>query len=79
VRAVRERAGVTAELGDSLGSVRHLFTHRDLRLEVVALTRESGSPPRARRAEARFCGAAELAGLPLSKLTKKALALGRPM
>ncbi len=79
LRAVRQRAGVTASLGDSLGKVRHLFTHRDLSLEVVALTHERGAPPRAGRAEARFCAAPDLDELPLSKLTKKALALRRPM
>ena len=77
VAEVRARTGLVVAAGAVLGRVRHLFTHQDLRLEVVALEARGGRL--ARRREARFCGAAELEGLPLSKLMKKALALRRPM
>jgi hypothetical protein len=46
---------------------------------VRALERARGRITRNVRAEARFCSAAELERLPLSKLAKKALALRRPM
>jgi len=77
VAAVRARTGLTVAAGAELGRVRHLFTHRDLRLEVVTLEPRGGRLARGR--EARFCGAAELEALPLSRLMKKALALRRPI
>jgi A/G-specific adenine glycosylase len=79
VAELRTRSGVSAEPGPSLGSVRHRFTHRDLSLEVLALVDRGGRLSRAARAQARFCAAADLEALALSKLTKKALALQRPM
>jgi len=77
VAAVHERTGLAVATGAALGRVRHLFTHRDLRLEVVALEARGGRLARGR--DARFCSAAELEALPLAKLMKKALALRRPM
>jgi A/G-specific adenine glycosylase len=77
VAAVRERSGLAAAPGPGLGQVRHLFTHRDLRLELYGLEDRGGRL--ARRPDARFCGPAELEALPLSRLMKKALALARPM
>jgi adenine-specific DNA glycosylase len=65
-------------LGESLGQLRHQFTHRDLALEVVALADRGGRLARG-AADARFCGPAELEALALSALAKKALALRRPM
>jgi A/G-specific adenine glycosylase len=79
VAALRERTGLRAAVGPSLGRLRHQFTHRDLALEVVSLEYRTGRLSRGARAEARFCAAADLERLPLSKLTKKALALRRPM
>jgi A/G-specific adenine glycosylase len=79
VAALRERTGIRTAPGGVLGQVRHRFTHRDLRLEVMRLTDSGGRLRPAVRREARFCGAAELARLPLSALAKKALALRRPM
>jgi A/G-specific adenine glycosylase len=77
--ALRARTGITAKAGPALGRLRHQLTHRDLRLEVVALGDLRGRISARARAEARFCGPAELERLPLSSLTKKALALRRPM
>jgi A/G-specific adenine glycosylase len=79
VAALRERTGLRAAVAESLGRLRHQFTHRDLALEVVALEYRGGRLSRAARAGARFCGAADLGRLPLSKLTVKALALREPM
>jgi A/G-specific adenine glycosylase len=79
VAALRERTGLRAAVGPSLGRLRHQFTHRDLSLEVVSLECPTGRLSRGTRREARFCGRADLERLPLSKLTKKALALQRPM
>jgi len=79
VAALRARTGVVTSVGPSLGRLRHQFTHRDLALEVLHLDHQGGRLSRGGRAEARFCSAADLERLPLSKLTKKALALRRPM
>jgi A/G-specific adenine glycosylase len=79
VTALAERAGLAVEVGDTLGGVRHLFTHRDLSLELYALYDRGGRIPAAARPEARFCGAEALAALPLSRLMNKALALARPI
>jgi A/G-specific adenine glycosylase len=79
VAALRARTGMATSIGPSLGLLRHQFTHRDLALEVVRLENAGGRLARAARAEARFCSAADLERLPLSKLTKKALALRSPM
>ena len=79
VAALRERTGLGTAVGPSLGRLRHQFTHRDLALEVVSLEYRTGRLSRGARGEARFCAAADLERLPLSKLTKKALALHRPM
>ena len=77
--ALRARTGITAKVGPSLGRLRHQLTHRDLRLEIVALGDSRGRVSARVQAEARFCGPAELERLPLSSLTKKALAFRRPM
>jgi A/G-specific adenine glycosylase len=79
VAALRERTGVRTAIGPSLGRVRHQFTHRDLALEVLRLDDAGGRLSRAAKPDARFCSAADLERLPLSKLTKKALALRSPM
>jgi len=79
LREVFERTGVRASRGPSLGRLRHQFTHRDLALEVVRLEDAGGRLARGARAAARFCSAADLERLPLSRLAKKALALHRPM
>jgi A/G-specific adenine glycosylase len=71
------RAGLDVATGAALGQVRHLFTHRDLRLALFALDDRGGRL--ARSPDARFASPAELDALPLSRLMKKALALARPM
>jgi A/G-specific adenine glycosylase len=77
VELVRERSGLRVEPAATLGEIRHLFSHIDLRLEVVRLDDRGGRlAPRA-RAEARLCDADALAELPLSRLMKKALAVSR--
>jgi len=76
---LERRTGISAHAGAPLGQLRHQLTHRDLRLEVWALEDRGGRLRPSARAEARFCGGAELADLPLSALAKKALALARPM
>ena len=75
--AVRARTGLEVAAGSRLGQVRHLFTHRDLRLELYALEDRGGRL--ARSPDARFCSPADLEALPLSRLMKKTLALARPM
>ncbi|MFI5315280.1 MAG: A/G-specific adenine glycosylase [Myxococcota bacterium] len=77
--ALLERTGIRAAVGESLGRLRHQFTHRDLSLEVMALEYRAGRLSRAGRAGVRFCTAPDLERLPLSTLTRKALALRSPM
>jgi len=78
IELVRDRTGLGVEIGDAFGRIRHQFTHLDLTLEIVRLEDRGGRlAPRA-GTEARLCGPEELALLPLSRLMKKALALGRP-
>ena len=77
VGLLRERTGLRTEPGEALGEIRHRFSHIDLTLEVLRLDDRGGRlAPRA-RTDSRFCGADELAELPLSRLMKKALAVSR--
>jgi A/G-specific adenine glycosylase len=69
---VRERFGIRARPGPSIGSVRHLFSHRRLTLRVVELRYRSGRPTRGR---ARWCTSEDLPRLPLSALARKSLPL----
>jgi len=78
VELVRERAGIAVAPGAALGSVRHAFSHIDLRLELVALEDRGGRLATRARADAKLCGKADAARLPLSALMKKVLALSRP-
>ena len=66
--------------GPSLGRLRHQFTHRDLALEVVRLD-DAGGRLAARRPRrgALLLGAPTSSGCRSRALTKKALALRRPM
>jgi A/G-specific adenine glycosylase len=75
VERVRARTGLETAPGSPLGGLRHVFTHRALELEIVALEPRGGRFAPAEPAEARLCTAGELADLPLSRLMKKALAL----
>ena len=75
---VRERTGLGVRVGLPLGSLEHGFTHRSLTLQLVRLELEPGQSSRLRAEDARWCTAADLESLPLSRLTRKALALARP-
>lgn len=78
VALIRERTGLCVSLSSSLGTIRHLFTHLDLTLEVLSLEDLGGRISGRFAPDARFCGADDLADLPLSRLMRKALALSRP-
>ena len=74
--SLRERTGLETRTARALGTLRHLFSHRALTLEIVELERvggrfRSGSEP------LRFCATEELEALPLSTLMKRALAVVR--
>jgi A/G-specific adenine glycosylase len=74
-RALRERIGLAPARVTRVGEVEHGFTHRTLRLHVF---RAEAKPGRVRRRELdahRWLAPAALAGLPLSAVAKKALAL----
>ncbi len=75
VELVRDRSGIEAAAGASIGRVRHLFTHLDLTLDLIRLDDRGGRLSARARADARLCGPDELALLPLSRLMKKALAI----
>jgi A/G-specific adenine glycosylase len=78
VAEVRARTGLRVQVGLPLGAVLHGFTHRSLTLSLVQLGLEPGRVPRLQSADARWCRTADLESLPLSRLTRKALALARP-
>jgi A/G-specific adenine glycosylase len=75
VASIRERTGLETRVEERLGSVEHAFTHRRLELEVLRLARRGGRLRAGDGVEARWCGPAERERLPLSKLTRKTLAL----
>jgi A/G-specific adenine glycosylase len=77
VAHVRARAGLESAPGAALGGLRHVFTHRTLELDLVALEDRGGRIPGGARTEARLCTPGEIEDLPLSRLMKKALALAR--
>jgi A/G-specific adenine glycosylase len=77
VAAVRERTGLRVRAGLPLGTVLHGFTHRSLTLALVRLELEPRQAGRLEVPDARWCGADDLEELPLSRLTRKALALAR--
>jgi A/G-specific adenine glycosylase len=74
-QAIARRTGIVTRVGARVGTVRHAFTHRALTLEVVRLHRTRGRREPPDLSSARWCSAAELADVPLSKLTRKTLAL----
>ena len=78
VEMLRERTDLRTRVGDPLGRVRHLFSHRALTLSVVRLERLGGRLPGSAAGEARWLLREELARLPLSVLMRKALALAVP-
>jgi A/G-specific adenine glycosylase len=74
-RAIAQRTGIVTRVGERIGTVRHAFTHRTLTLDVVRLHRTRGRRDPPDLSSARWCGAAELGDVPLSRLTRKTLAL----
>lgn len=77
-RVLHECSGLTPRRLEALGVVRHVFTHRTLRLHVF---RASAPPGRVRRSgfdAHRWCARSALPGLPLSALARKSLALALP-
>lgn len=72
--SVAERTGLEIRPGRELGQVRHVFTHRDLRLRVISLEAR-GRTRRDASDQLRWCSPAELDELPLSRLMQKVFAL----
>ncbi len=70
----RERVGVTIEVGERLGEVEHIFTHRKLRLVVHGIEVTEGEPAARGYPELRWVDHASVSSLPLSRLTQKVLA-----
>lgn len=77
VEAVHERTGIRVRAGRMLGGLRHVFSHRTLDLSLVELHREGGRLRAGIVDSVRFCTPDECTGLPLSALSRKALALVR--
>ena len=72
---LRERMGLEVRGVEEIGSVRHVFTHRSLRLDVF---RAEARPGRVRRAgydAHRWLSEGALGGLPMSAVARKALDL----
>jgi 8-oxo-dGTP pyrophosphatase MutT (NUDIX family) len=74
-RALREGIGLAPHRAEPLGLVTHGFTHRTLSLHVFRATAPAGRVRRRGFDAHRWLPRAALAGLPLSALAKKALAL----
>jgi A/G-specific adenine glycosylase len=74
VAAVQEHTGLRVRAASELGHVRHVFTHRDLRLRVISLEAR-GRARRSAGEQLRWCSPASLQELPLSRLMQKVLAL----
>lgn len=72
--ALAERFGGAWRLGAPLARLRHGITFRALRVEVVAARLEGGDALAERAGEAGWFGAAAAAALPLTGVTRKALA-----
>ena len=81
-RALAERAGLRASAGRHVATVRHVFSHRKLTLEVWAVDSWAG-PPRQVPAETswypelRWLAPADVESVPLSTLTRKVLVAAR--
>ena len=61
-------------LGEVLGEVEHIFTHRKLRLVVHEITEVRGEPQARGYPEVRWVSSETVTRLPLSRLTQKVLA-----
>ncbi len=69
-----ERIGVSVKVGEVLGEVEHIFTHRKLRLVVHEITEVRGEPQARGYPEVRWVSSETVTRLPLSRLTQKVLA-----
>jgi A/G-specific adenine glycosylase len=77
-RVLRERVGLALSEATPLGVVTHAFTHRALRLHVFRAEAPAGRVRRRDLDAHRWLAPAAFAGLPLSAVAKKALALADP-
>jgi A/G-specific adenine glycosylase len=75
VRSVRERVGLTLSGTEKLGTVRHVFSHRDLHLHVYRARGASGRVRLAGFDAHRWIPPARLSELPQSAVMGKALRL----
>ena len=74
-RAVQERVGLEVAGARRVGEVRHVFTHRVLKLHVFRARVESGRVRRAVFDAHRWVSPSAVNELPLSAVAKKALAV----
>jgi A/G-specific adenine glycosylase len=71
---VRETLGLEGTIQSKLGVIRHVFTHRDLRLHLFTFDVTGGRLRAGRYRAHRWVRAAEVKRFPISALTKKVLA-----
>ncbi|MCP5058911.1 MAG: A/G-specific adenine glycosylase [bacterium] len=76
-RSLHERVGLEAKACMPLGSVEHVFTHRRLTLHVLRVEASEGRVRRHGYDAHRWLSEAALNALPLSKIARKAIALGQ--
>jgi A/G-specific adenine glycosylase len=74
-RSLRERVGLVAESSQPLGRVKHVFTHRELRLHVFRVAGPAGRVRLDGFDAHRWVPASTATELPVSAATRKALAL----
>jgi A/G-specific adenine glycosylase len=74
-RALAERTGLALTRAEKRGEVRHLFTHRSLRLHVFGCDTSAGRVRLAHFDAHRWLSPRALADLPQATLTRKALTL----
>lgn len=72
---VRAVTGIEVAVGEKLGEVRHIFTHRDLRLAVYVATKLPGRVKLARHDASSWATIEEIAALPLARVDQKVIAL----
>ncbi len=73
LRTLREGVGIAAAAPEPLGSVRHIFTHRVLRLYLFRVTPQPGRVRRHGFDAHRWCSLTAARALPLSSLARRAL------
>jgi len=72
-RMLIEQLGLEPLQLSEVGRVKHLFTHRDMTLHVMQAQAGSGRVRRSGFSEHRWVRPANLGGLPIATLTRKAL------